>query len=364
MNIRQVTALLEQWAPRAYQESYDNAGLICGDPNRPCTGVMVCLDSLESVLDEALATGCNLVVAHHPIVFSGLKKITGATYIERVVIKAIKNDVAIYAIHTNLDNVYGGVNFKMAEVLGLSQCRVLKPKTEQLCKLVVYGLEADVQKIKAGLFNAGAGHIGNYDQCSFTHAGTGTFRPNDQAQPFLGQSGAQEQVDEHRCEVLAPRYLVHHLVEVAKSLSSYEELAYDVLPLLNAHPYMGSGLLGVLPEAMDFADFLQRVKERFGAGVLRYTTPVGKTVKTIALCGGSGSFCLPYAIEQKADVLLTADFKYHQFFDADGKLAIVDIGHYESEQFTIQLIADFLKEKITTFAVRLTSVNTNPVNYF
>lgn len=362
--ISSVLSFLEALAPPAYQESYDNSGLICGDKSATCTGVLVCLDSIEEVVEEAIASGCNLIVAHHPIVFSGLKSLTGKNYIERTIIKAIKNDIAIYAIHTNLDNVWNGVNKKICDQLGLKNLKTLDRKGGLLSKFIAYGTKEDAEKIRQALFDVGGGLIGNYEECSYGLEGECTFKPVGEANPTIGKVGTTERMPEWRVEVLMPNFLVNAALKAAKAASSYEEMAYDVVPLSNVHQEIGSGMIGEWENGLELIDFLKKVKETFNCGSIRYTAPIGKPIKKVAVCGGSGSFLLNKAIAAGADVLVTADFKYHQFFDADKKIMIADIGHYESEQFTIDFLADQLKQNFSTFAVRLTSVNTNPVNYY
>lgn len=362
--IAEVIQHLESLAPPAYQESYDNSGLICGDQNLPCKGVLVCLDSLEAVIDEAIQLGFNLVVAHHPIVFSGLKSITGKSYIERTLLKAIKNDISIYAIHTNLDHVWNGVNKKICDKLGLENPTILAKKENQLSKFIAYGTKEDVEKIRAALFVVGAGQIGDYEECSYNLEGECTFKPVGKANPTIGAVGVSERIPEFRVEVLLPNYLITQALKAAKSASSYEEMAYDVVPLSNIHQDVGSGMVGEWQDGLSVEEFLKKVKETFDCGVIRYTKPTKEKIRRVAVCGGSGSFLLSKAIAAGADAFITADYKYHQFFDAENHLMIADIGHFESEQFTIDLLADELIQKFSTFAVRLTSINTNPVNYY
>lgn len=363
MTIGEVIQHLETIAPLSLQESYDNAGLITGNRASKATGALICLDSTEAVIDEAINLGCNLVIAHHPIVFSGLKQLTGANYIERVIIKAIKNDIAIYAIHTNLDNVKAGVNAIIAEKLGLTDTRVLAPKAGILKKLVTFAPEANAGDVRYALFNAGAGHIGHYDHCSFNASGTGTFRGDATTNPYVGVKGEDHFEPEVRIEVIFPAYLQGKILAALIKNHPYEEVAYDLYSLDNKNQDVGAGLIGHLLEPMDELEFLAKVKETMGCGAVRYTALKQKKVQKVAVCGGSGSFLLRNAIAAGADMLVTADFKYHQFFDADGKIVIADIGHYESEQFTIDLISGILMKKFATFAVHLSKINTNPINY-
>ncbi len=363
MTIKDVVNYLDTVAPPAYQEGYDNAGLIVGDRGEKVTGVLVCLDSIEAVVDEAIEKGCNLIVAHHPIVFSGLKKITGKNYVERVILKAIKNDIAIYAIHTNLDNVMHGVNAKIGEKLGLKNLKILSPKSGMLRKLVVYVPESHEEEVRSALFSAGAGSIGNYDECSFNLKGQGSFKGNEDSNAFVGEKGKRHYEQEVRIEVVYAKDKEGRIVSSMLNAHPYEEVAYDLFQMENKHLQLGAGMIGELEIPMEDEDFLKELKKRMKTDCVRYTKPLGKKVKKVAFCGGSGSFLLRSAIAKKADVFVTGDFKYHEFFDAEDKIMIADIGHFESEQFTIELLADVLKEKFTTFAVHLTDVNTNPINY-
>lgn len=364
MKLKEIISYLEELAPRAYQESYDNSGLICGHKEMDVSKAIICLDAIEEVLDEAISKDANLVIAHHPIVFSGLKSLTGKNYVERVIIKAIKNDIAIYAIHTNLDNVLEGVNAKMAEKIGLLNTRILAPKSRILSKLVYFVPEKDAEKVKNALFNAGAGHIGNYSEASFEIEGKGTFRGNEKSNPVLGEKGRREEVKEKRTELIFPSYLQHQLVAVLKENHPYEEVAYDIYKLENSNQDIGSGMIGELENKMPIESFLKHIKTSFNCGCIRHTALVHQEIKKVAICGGSGSFLLAQAKAQKADIFITGDFKYHEFFDAENDIIIADIGHFESEQYTNELLFDKLTKKFPTFAFLLTGINTNPVKYF
>jgi dinuclear metal center YbgI/SA1388 family protein len=363
MNISEVLHYLEGIAPLSLQESYDNAGLITGNRKAPITGVLVCLDSTEEIVEEAIALGCNLIIAHHPIVFSGLKKITGSNYIERTIIKAIKHDIAIYAMHTNLDNVKEGVNGMIAARLGLSNTRILAPKAGLLKKLVTFAPAANAGDVRFALYNAGAGSIGNYDHCSFSIEGIGSFRGNEDANPYVGAKGEDHYENETRIEVIFPAYYQAKILSALISAHPYEEVAYDLYTLDNKFRSVGAGIIGTLNAPQNEMDFLLHVKEIMRCGGIRYTKLRGVEVLKVAVCGGSGSFLLKDAIAAGADMLITADFKYHQFFDAENRIVIADIGHYESEQYTIDLISDLLMKKFATFAVHLSKINTNPINY-
>jgi dinuclear metal center YbgI/SA1388 family protein len=363
MNVNDVIRKLESWANPALQEGYDNSRLIVGDKDRSVTGVLVSLDATEDVVDEAISKGCNMVVSHHPIVFGGLKSFTGKNYVERTVIKAIKNDIAIYALHTNLDNVHTGVNRMIGERIGIKNPKILAPKKGLLQKLVVFAEPSNAEAVRQAMFDSGAGHIGNYDKCSFSLDGEGTFRGDDSTNPTVGEAGKLSREGEVRIEVILPAFASGEVIRAMKTAHSYEEVAYDLYALENVWDSVGSGMIGELPKEMDAMDFLSMVKSQFEAGVVRYT-PVHKSkVKKIAWCGGSGSFLLGNAIASGADVFITSDFKYHQFFDADNRIIIADIGHFEGEQFTKHLIVDYLKENFLNFAVLLSEVRTNPINY-
>lgn len=361
--IRDVIDYLEGWAPRAYQESYDNSGLLTGDASRPVSSALITLDCTEAVVDEAIHEKNNLIIAHHPVLFKGLKKLTGQTYVERTLIKAIKNDIAIYAIHTNLDNVKTGVNKKIADRIGLINQQILLPRKDTLSKLVTFIPPTHADAVLQALHAAGAGNIGNYQDCSFWVRGTGTFRPGDQANPFIGTAGELEQAEEIRAEVIFPSHLEAKLLAALKEAHPYEEVAHYLSRLENENQDVGAGLVGELEEAEEPFSFLKRLKNVMSIGCIRHTRPATEKIRKVALCGGSGSFLLPHAIGARADVYITADVKYHEFFDADGRIMIADIGHYESEQYTKELIGEVLREKFPTFAINFSKQVTNPLSY-
>jgi dinuclear metal center YbgI/SA1388 family protein len=363
MKIRDITNAIAAFAPLQYQESYDNAGLLFGNADWELTGVLLTLDTTEAVIDEAIAKKCNLVVAHHPIVFGGLKKINGNNYVERVAIKAIKNDIAIYAAHTNLDNVRNGVCNMMAQRLDLQQCSVLSPKRELLRKLYTFVPQADTEKVRAALFAAGAGHIGAYNECSYNVEGTGTFKAGAGTNPHVGEIGQRHMEPETKVEVIFPVYLENAVVKALLGSHPYEEVAYDIVKLENAYAEVGSGLIGELKAPMEEEAFLRWVKQQFDTGCVRYTPLRGRPVKKVALCGGAGSFLLKRAISAGADAYISADFKYHEFFDAENQIVIADVGHFESEQFTVELFYHILTEKFPNFAPLKSTIRTNPVNY-
>ncbi len=364
MKISEIISFLEIKAPPALQEHYDNAGLITGDRDMNCSGIICSLDVTEEVVKEAIAKKANLIVAHHPIIFGGLKKINGKNYVERTVIAAIKNDIAIYAIHTNLDNVIDGVNGKMAALLGLQNISVLSPKENSLKKLFTFVPLEKAGPVRAAIFEAGGGQIGNYSECSFNVEGIGTFKAGENTDPYVGKIGEQHSEKELKIEVIFPAYLESKIVSALKAAHPYEEVAYDIVALSNPHQQIGSGIIGELPEPLKEDDMLKKIKSVFGVPVIRHTALKGVPVKKIALCGGAGSFLISKSLNSGADMYISADIKYHEFFDANGLMVICDIGHYESEQFTIDLLQEILAQKFPTFAVLKTGVKTNPVQYF
>lgn len=363
MKIKDVTTILERLAPLSYQESYDNSGLIIGDRNDDLKSILITLDCTEEVLDEAIKNKCNLIVAHHPILFKSIKKLNGDNYVQRVIIKAIKNNISIYAIHTNLDNVMDGVNSTIANRLELINCKILQPKYDILKQLIVYCPESYSKKLKESLFSLGAGAIGDYEQCSFSSKGIGTFFPKKDSKPFIGEVGKVHEGPEDCIEMIFPKNIEGAIIECINKNHPYEEVAYQIFNLDIKYKNVGSGLIGELKESIEEKDFLSFLKDKMNTSIIRHTNLRNKKIKKVAVCGGAGSFLLSTAISKNADIFISSDFKYHEFFDADNKLVIADIGHFESEQYTKDLIYDFLRKKITKFAVHLSQVNTNPINY-
>ena len=364
MKITEIISFLEFIADPSLQEHYDNAGLITGNPDWGCKGIICSLDVTEEVIEEAVLKKCNLIVAHHPIIFTGLKKINGKNYVERTVIAAIKNDIAIYAIHTNLDNVIGGVNGRVADKLGLKDVSILSPKDNILKKLFTFVPVDKVEEVRKNIFIAGGGHIGNYSGCSFTVEGTGTFTAGAGANPYTGRVGEEHREKEMKIEVIFPAFLEHEIVTAMKRAHPYEEVAYDIIALSNTHQGVGSGIIGRLHDPMEETSFLAWVQSVFGLSFIRHTAFTGRRIEKIAFCGGTGSFLISKALATGADAFITADLKYHEFFDSNNRILLVDIGHFESEQFTINLLQEVLEQKFPTFAILKTAVKTNPVHYF
>jgi dinuclear metal center YbgI/SA1388 family protein len=363
VRISDITEYLEQTAPLSLQEEYDNAGLLTGNKNQELNGVLISLDATEEVIDEALRLGFNMVISHHPIIFRGLKKITGSNYVERAIIKAIKNDIALYAIHTNLDNIKDGVNKKITDKLALSNVRILNPKSSGLFKLVTFVPKESVLNVLNAMHDAGAGIIGDYDHCSFRTKGTGRFKPNENANPHIGERNEIEEVEEERIELIYPQYLGAKILESLRASHPYEEVAYYIHKLENKSADIGSGMIGYLETPLNIEEFLILLKQKFNLEQVKYTPIQARMIKEVAVCGGSGSFLIKAAKNAGADAFISADIKYHEYFDAEGKILIVDIGHYESEVFTKELIFELLKKKFSNIALQLSEVNTNPIKY-
>ena len=364
MKIAEITTYLEELAPLSYAEDFDNVGLLVGDASQEVNNILVTLDTLEETVDEAIAKNCNLILSFHPIIFKGLKSLTGKNYVERTVLKAIKNDIAIYAIHTALDNVKMGVSGKMAELLGLQNIQVLLPKKNIIKKLTTYVPNDYAEKVRKALFSAGAGHIGNYAKCSFSTGGIGTYLPNENANPSVGTIGKLQEESETNIGVYFEKHQEDAVIKALFRVHPYEEVAYEVITLENKHQDIGLGVFGELPKAINEKTFLNLLKKKFNTTNIRHSKMLNKSVKKIALLGGSGSFALPEALAVNADAFVSADFKYHDFFGAENKILIADIGHYESEQFTKNLLVEYLTKKITNFAIILAKTKTNPIfNY-
>ena len=363
MNIKEIISVLEEMAPLAYAEDFDNVGLLVGDQDVEATGVLVCHDALENIIDEAIAKNCNLVVCFHPILFSGLKKITGKNYVERAVIKAIKNDIAIYAVHTALDNHQEGVNKIFSDALGLINTKILIPKQNFIRKLVTFTIPENAEEVRNALFDAGAGTIGNYENCSFNSKGIGTYMGNEHSNPQVGERFEFVQGDEIKIEVTFEKHLENKILKALFKSHAYEEVAYEIYELQNQHQNIGLGMIGELKNPMNEKEFLLFAKEKMQCGGIRHSNFTGKEIKKVAVLGGAGSFAIKNAIQAGADAYLTADLKYHQFYEAENKLLLADIGHFESERYTKNYIVDYLTKKMPNFAIILSEENTNPVKY-
>lgn len=363
MILSEITSYLNSRFPLALQESYDNCGLLIGNTNTEISGALICLDVTEDVLDEAVEKNCNLIISHHPLIFTGIKSLTGRTDTERMVIRAIREDIAIFAMHTNLDNHHEGVNQLLCSKLGILNPKILKPLPDKLRKLVTFCPLSHATLIRDAIFEAGAGQIGNYDCCSYSTSGNGTFRAQEGANPFVGEPGKLHTEPELRIETIFPAYIENAVISALKQAHPYEEVAYDIYPLSNIHHRIGAGMIGTLPQAVEAEEFLLLVKKILKIGCIRHTNLKNKKVQKIAVCGGSGSFLIKDAIACNADIYITGDIKYHDFFIPENSLILADIGHFESEQFTKELIYTLLNKKFTTFALFISGTKTNPVNY-
>ncbi|MDH6303933.1 dinuclear metal center YbgI/SA1388 family protein [Parabacteroides sp. PF5-5] len=363
MKIKDVIKEIEAYAPLPLQEGFDNAGVQVGDVNQLATGAVLCLDVTEEVVDEALDKGYNLIISHHPLAFKPFKSLTGRTYVERCIMKACKHDLVIYAAHTNMDNVAGGVNFRIAELIGLQNIRILSPQKNALLKLVTFVPEDYAETVRNALFNAGAGSIGNYDSCSFNLKGEGTFRANEGSKPFVGEIGSVHYENEERIEIILPSFRKSSVMRALLSVHPYEEPVFDFYPLENTWNMAGSGIVGELPESEDEYSFLSRIKDIFNVGCVKYSPLTGKLIREVAVCGGSGAFLIPEAIAFGADVFITGEAKYNDFYDVEDKILLAVIGHYESEVCTKDIFYNILSKKFPTFALHFSNVNSNPVKY-
>lgn len=363
MIVKEVTAVLEELAPLTYAEDFDNVGLLVGSYTQEVIGVLVTLDTLENVVDEAIEKKCNLIISFHPIIFSGLKSITGSTYVERVVIKAIKNNIAIYSMHTALDNSKEGVSAKICEVLDIINPKILIPQKSTIKKLTTYVPLNTAEQLKNALFEAGAGNVGNYSNCCFTSQGIGSFKADKHAKPTIGTIGETHFEEEVQINITFSASVEKEVMNALFKNHPYEEVAYEVISLENANQNIGMGMIGTLKKPMGENDFLKLVKKRMNASGIRHSKLLNKEIEKVAVLGGSGAFAIQAAKVVGADIFITADVKYHQFYEADDKMVIADIGHFETEQFTKNLLVDYLTKKIPNFAIRLSESITNPIKY-
>lgn len=363
MKIKEIVSALERFAPLPLQDGFDNAGLQIGLTEAEATGALLCLDVTELVLDEAIALGCNLVISHHPLIFKGYKSITGKDYVERCIIKAIKNEIVIYSAHTNLDNVQGGVNFKIAEKIGLKNVQILSEKEDSLLKLVTFVPVLHAENVRKALFMAGCGYIGNYDSCSYNLEGEGTFRPLDGTHPFCGTIGNRHTEKEIRIETILPAFKKSAVIRALLAAHPYEEPAFDIYSLVNTWSQAGAGVVGELETPETELDFLRHIKKTFEVGCVKHTKLSGRLIRKVALCGGSGAFLLPQAIAKSADIFLTGEIKYHDYFGHETEILMAEIGHYESEQYTKEIFYSIIRDLFPDFTLHLSRVNTNPIKY-
>ncbi len=364
MTVEEISGHLSSVIPVSYKEPYDNTGLIVGDPGCEIDNLILSVDVTDEVMDEAIKSGAGMIVSHHPLIFGGLKKLTGSSFVERIVTKAIKNDIALYAAHTNLDVIPGGVSYRMAKKLNLKNVTPLVPMEGNLVKIIVFVPESDAEKVRNAMFNAGGGTIGNYDHCSFNSDGYGTFRAGEGTNPYTGIIGLDHQEKEVRIEMIVPDHHKSGVLQAMTGAHPYEEVAYDIYRLENLMPGAGMGVIGDLNEPMDEKPFIESLVSVFDSAGLKHSNFTGEKISRVALCGGSGASLIKDALRSDANIFVTADVKYHSFFDADGRMVIADIGHYESEKFALEILYEIITKKFPKFAIRFSKVNTNPVNYF
>jgi len=363
MVIKNITNYLEEFAPLSLQDSYDNSGLLIGSPSNKVTKILITLDVTEAVINEAVNKKCELIIAHHPIIFKGIKKLTNSNLTEKLVVMAIKSDIAIYAIHTNLDSVIGGVNSILADKLGIKNTRILSPKGGGFSKIICFCPIEHTDNVKNAMFNAGAGNIGNYDSCSYISVGIGTFKPLTGSNPYVGKENKLHHENENRIEVIIPEYHLKKAILAMKNAHPYEEPAYDIYTLDNTNTMVGSGLIGELENATPIEEYLTTVKQILGTKYIKHNKLIDRPVKKIAICGGSGSFLIDNAAQNKADLYITADIKYHEFFEHTGNMTIADAGHYETENPVKELIYALLKKKFPNFALQISEESANPISF-
>lgn len=363
MKIKEIVSALERFAPLPLQDGFDNAGLQIGLTDAETTGALLCLDVTEAVVDEAIALGCNLIISHHPLIFRGYKSITGKDYVERCMIKAIRNDIAIYSAHTNLDNAVGGVNHKIAGKIGLKNISFLSEKEDCLLKLITFVPFAQAESVRKALFAAGCGHIGNYDSCSFSAEGEGTFRALEGSNPFCGKPGELHREGELRVETILPAFKKNQVVKALLNAHPYEEPAFDLYPLKNTWSQAGSGIVGELEQPETELDFLKRIKKTFEVGCVKHGKLSGRLIQKVALCGGAGAFLIPMAIAAGADIFVTGEIKYHEYFGREAEILLAEIGHYESEQYTKEIFYSIIQGLFPNFELHYSKINTNPIKY-
>ena len=363
MKIKEIVNALEMFAPLPLQDGFDNAGLQIGLTDAEATGALLCLDVTEAVIDEAIMLGYNLVISHHPLIFRGYKSITGKDYVERCIMKAIKNDIVVFSMHTNLDNAPQGVNYKIAEKIGLKNLKILEPKENSLLKLVTFVPKVQADEVRTALFEAGCGCIGDYDSCSYNLEGKGTFRAQEGTHPFCGKINELHEEPEIRIETILPSFKMRSVEKALLAAHPYEEPAYDFFPLQNKWMQVGAGVIGELDEPETETEFLKRIKKTFEVGCVKHTSLNGRLIQTVALCGGAGAFLLPKAVGLHADVFITGEVKYHDYFYYENDILVAEIGHYESEQYTKEIFFSILKDLFPTLETQMTRVNTNPIKY-
>ena len=364
MKINEFIKQIEKITPLDYQENFDNTGLLIGEENTRINKILLTLDCTEEVVEEAIKENANFIISFHPVIFKGLKSITGKNYVEKTILKAIKNDIAIYSIHTALDNHINGVNKKISDKIELINTEILIPQKNTLKKITTYIPKKNAEELRNKLFEVGGGHISNYENCSFNFEGKGTFKGNENSNPVLGERGKIHTEEEICINLIFQKHLEHKLIKTLKENHPYEEIAYEIISLDNEYQNIGIGMIGELENEITEELFLENIKKIFNSKIIKHSKFSNRKIKKVAVLGGSGSFAIEKAISKKVDVFITSDLKYHDFFRAKNKILLADIGHYESEQFTLEILNSLIKEKFSNLAVCFSSLNTNPINYF
>ncbi len=359
--IGDLSSALESVAPSLYAESYDNVGLLVGRSEWKCEKVLVALDITEAVVQEAIEKGVQAIVAHHPVIFGGIQRLTGEDTAQRAIELAIKHSIALLACHTNLDAIEGGVSYRMAQAISLVNVRTLQPRSGLLWNLIVYVPAESAETLLEALWEAGAGKMGAYDECAFRSHGLGSFRPKEGAHPHNGVIGERAFADEIRLELLVPEGARKKVHQCMMEHHPYEEIAHSWLKHDGVHHSVGFGAIGQW-DACDWPEAVRRIKTAFGVASFRHTMPIASDYRTVAVCGGAGADLLAQAKSQQAELFITSDITYHRYFGADDRLVFIDIGHWESEQHAMELLIDIVREKFPNFAVLKSETNTNPMH--
>lgn len=351
---------IEMVYPKRLAESYDNVGLLVGDYKKSIKRVLVCLEVNSDIVDEAIRLGVDIIISHHPLIFTPLKNITNDDYISQILIKCIKNDISLYALHTNFDNANGGMNDILADIIELKDTKPLKKiEYNNLFKLVVFVPQTHAEIVRNAMLNSGAGHIGNYSHCSFNLEGKGTFLPLYGTSPFIGRQGELERVDEVRIETIVKEEELINVVNTMLKAHPYEEAAYDVYPLENS-TIKGLGRIGVLDKEMNFMDFCNYIKEKFNLSSLNTAGDSERIIKTVAVLGGDGNDFIEDAIASGCDVFISGDIKHHKaLVGVLNGINIIDAGHYNTENLAIPYISDFINS-IADVDCFVSNINTNP----
>jgi dinuclear metal center YbgI/SA1388 family protein len=346
MDVRSIIGILERWAPRDVAMQDDNPGLQCGSVADPVRGILVSLDADLPVIQEAVRKRRTMIVTHHPFLFRPLRSIDTGSERGKIIELLLRHRISLYAAHTNLDFSAGGTSHALAEALGVTHPVFLRRSHRLQKKIVTFVPPEHVDRIAQAMAAAGAGILGDYDECSFRVEGIGTFRGNEKSSPTVGKRGRRERVRETRLEMVVAGRQLEQVIGALQKEHPYEEVAYDVFPCENVSTTHGAGVVGSLRRPVALGTFLLRAKRTLGVKALRYTGNPARRVRTIAVCGGSGAELLDDALAAHADVFLTADVKYHDYQRARGKIALVDAGHFETELPVVPVVAQRLRTEL------------------